>query len=105
MKSRCDIDPMDIWALKTTVPWSKSPGHGRHFGIGTMDTTAKGVRCQAAQDIPVSGGFIKSLALGTIVFELVGRGCHLVNVYWDQGIDTLVSPTVIVVAETGIVWH
>jgi hypothetical protein len=78
---------------------------GRRLGIGTIDTTAKGIRCQAAQDITVSGGMVKSLALGTIVFELVGLGCHLVNVYWDQGIDTLVSPEDIVVAETGIVWH
>ena len=75
------------------------------FGIGTLDTSSKGVRCRAARDIPSMDGMIKSLAKGTIVFEVVGGNCHFVNVYWDHGVDSLVSPQEIVVNDSALVWH
>ena len=56
-----------------------------------LDTISKGIRCRATRDIPSSEGMIRSLATGTIVFELVGGNCHFVNVYWDHGVDSLVS--------------
>ena len=105
MKNRFNLELLNTWTQEVPLDWPKRPGSERRFGIGTMDTTFKGMRCRAAQDIPVTGGMVKSLALGTIVFELVGRDSHLVNVYWDQGIDTLVSPEDIVAAESSIVWH
>ena len=81
--------------------WSATP----RFGIGTLDTSSKGVRCLAARDIPSMDGMIKSLAKGTIVFEVVGGNCHFVNVYWDHGVDSLVSPQEIVVNDSALVWH
>ncbi len=79
-----------------------------------LDTSSKGIRCRAARDIPSLEGMIKSLAKGTIVFELVGGSCHFVNVisrkclnvmYWDHGVDSLVSPQEIVVNDSALVWH
>ncbi len=75
------------------------------LGIGMLDTSSKGIRCRAARDIPSLEGMIKSLAMGTIVFELVGGNCHFVNVYWDHGVDSLVSPQEIVVNDSALVWH
>ena len=75
------------------------------LGIGMLDTSSKGIRCRAARDIPRLEGMIKSFAMGTIVFELVGGNCHFVNVYWDHGVDSLVSPQEIVVNDSALVWH
>jgi len=70
-----------------------------------LDSSVKGIRWQAAQYIPSAEGMIKSLAKGTIVFELVGCNCDWVNVYWAHGVDSLVSPQEIVVSDSGLVWH
>ena len=75
------------------------------LGPGAIDNTLKGLRCQAAQDIRNSNGDIKSMTQGTIVFELIGHQFHLLNVYWDQGLDSLVSPQEIRVIESNLVWH
>ncbi len=83
------------------VSWSTTD----RLGIGMLDTSSKGIRCRAARDIPSLEGMIKSFAMGTIVFELVGGNCHFVNVYWDHGVDSLVSPQEIVVNDSALVWH
>ena len=75
------------------------------FGVGSIDNTLKGVRCQAAHDVRSTEGKIESSTHGTIVFELVGKSYHLVNVYWDQGLDSFVSPQDIVVTESSLIWH
>ncbi len=41
-----------------------------------LDTRSKGIRCWAARGIPSLEGMIKSLAKGTVVFELVDGSCH-----------------------------
>jgi len=35
----------------------------------------------------------------------VSSNCHFVNVYWDHGVDSLVSPQEIVVNDSALVWH
>ncbi len=77
----------------------------QRLGLGMLDTSSKGIRCRAARDIPNLEGMIKSLAKGTIVFEVIGGNCHFVNVYWDSGVDSLVSPQEIVVNDSELIWH
>ncbi len=94
----------EITIRKGTV--RRGSGSTTHrLGIGMVDTSSKGIRCRAARDIPRLEGMIKSLAMGTIVFELVGGSCHFVNVYWDHGVDSLVFPQEIVVSDSALVWH
>jgi hypothetical protein len=85
--------------------WRGSGSTTHRLGIGMLDTSSKGIRCRAARDIPSLAGIIRSFATGTIVFELVGGNCHYVNVYWDHGVDSLVSPQEIVVNDSALVWH
>jgi len=94
----------EVTIRKCTV--RRGAGSTTHrLGIGMLDTSSKGIRCRAARDIPSLEGMIKSLAMGTIVFELVSSNCHFVNVYWDHGVDSLVSPQEIVVNDSALVWH
>ncbi len=94
----------EITIRKGTV--QRGSGSTTHrLGIGMLDTSSKGIRCRAARDIPSLEGMIKSLAMGTIVFELVSGNCQFVNVYWDHGVDSLVSPQEIVVNDSAVVWH
>ncbi len=94
----------EITIRKGTV--RRGSGSTTHrLGIGMLDTSSKGIRCRAARDIPSLEGMIKSLAMGTIVFELVSGNCQFVNVYWDHGVDSLVSPQEIVVNDSAVVWH
>ncbi len=61
----------EITIRKGTV-WRGAGSTTYRLGIGMLDTSSKGIRCRAARDIPSLEGMIKSLAMGTIVFELVG---------------------------------
>jgi hypothetical protein len=72
---------------------------------GMVDVSSKGVRCRAAQDIPAYEGTIWSWTEGTIVYELLGYDGNLVNVYWDHGVDSLVSSDELVITDTDIVWN
>lgn len=70
-----------------------------------IDTSLRGIRCKAAQEIIDLAGTIGAATEGTIVYELDGEGGQLVNVQWDDGTTSLVSSEEIVITDGDIVWQ
>ena len=70
-----------------------------------IDTSLKGVRCRAAQEILDFDGTIGVSTEGTIVYELEGQGEQLVSVRWDNGMRSLVSSREIVITDHEVIWQ
>jgi hypothetical protein len=70
-----------------------------------VDETAKGVRCVAVNRISNAGGAIDAQTQGTIICEFEAHGADVVNVYWDNGVNSLVSPDQIAIMDDDIVWQ
>jgi hypothetical protein len=70
-----------------------------------VDETAKGIRCVAVSKISNLGGAIDAQTQGTIICEFEAHGTEVVNVYWDNGINSLVSPDQIAIMDDDIVWQ
>ena len=73
--------------------------------VDVVDVTAKGVRCVAVHKITNAGGAIDAHTRGTIICEFEAHGADVVNVYWDNGINSLVSPNQIAIMDDDIVWQ
>lgn len=50
-------------------------------------------------------GVVTIGTVGTILYEMESRGRHLINVQWDNGVISLVSPREIEVIEGDIIWQ
>jgi hypothetical protein len=73
--------------------------------VNEVDATAKGVRCVAVHKIANVGGAIDAQTQGTIICEFEAHGSDVINVYWDTGINSLVSPGQIAIMDDDIVWQ
>ena len=58
-----------------------------------LDTSSKGIRCRAAQEIRSNSGIVTSSTEGTIQYEIENLGRNLIFVEWDSGLRLFVFPS------------
>lgn len=58
-----------------------------------LDTSSKGIRCRAAQEIRSNSGIVTSSTGGTIQYEIENLGRNLIFVDWDNGLSMFVFPS------------
>ena len=58
-----------------------------------LDTSSKGIRCRAAQEIRSNWGIVTSSTGGTIQYEIENLGRNLIFVDWDNGLSMFVFPS------------
>lgn len=70
-----------------------------------LDTSSKGMRCRATQEIRSNRGIVTSSTGGTIQYEIKNLGRHLINVHWDNGLRLNVFPNEIEIIDGDFLWQ
>jgi hypothetical protein len=70
-----------------------------------LDTSSKGIRCRAAEEIRSKWGIVTSSTGATIQYEIESLGRNLVFVDWDNGLSVNVFPSEIEIIDGDLLWQ